>query len=178
SHVDVREIGKQALVGFLIGGTGRLGGAAIAGRFLLAGVQGGAAQIGDNLLHGRAWSDDVLQSAGIGVATMGLSAGGGVALRRVLNRAGASVIGDGERSAVGSVSGQPLSADTTAAIRPGRLGNVDHRAEVADIQQDIEARGLTSRTEFGFETPSGVFKSRRFADVVALDSERRVVEIY
>ena len=126
----MREIGKQALVGFLIGGTGGLGGAAIAGRFLLAGVQGGAAQIGDNLLHGRAWSEDVLQSAGIGVATMGLSAGGGAALRRVLNRAGASVIGDGERSAVGSASGQPLSADTTAAIRPGRLGNVDHRAEV------------------------------------------------
>src|SRR5437667_8571053 len=50
---------------------------------------------------------------------MGLSAGGGAALRRVLNRAGAGVIRDGERSAAGSACGLSFSADTTVATPDG-----------------------------------------------------------
>jgi hypothetical protein len=65
-----------------------------------------------------------------------------------------------------------------APSRPGRLGNPDHRAAVEQIRQDILNRGYTPRTEFGFETPNGLFKSRRFADVVAIDSDDNVVEIY
>jgi RHS repeat-associated protein len=110
THVDVGEIGKQMLVGFVIGGTGGLGGAALGGRFVLGGVQGGASQIGDNLLHGRSWSQDVLQSTGIGLATAGLSAGGGAALRRVFNRAGAGVIADGQDAVNGSVTARMSGA--------------------------------------------------------------------
>jgi RHS repeat-associated protein len=343
THVDVGEIAKSALVGFVIGGTGGLataglgavglGGlaAGVGGRFVLGGVEGGVAQVGDNLLHGRSWSDGVEGAMVIGAATGGLSPLGGAALRQVAKRFGGGAIRDGGQALKGSICALSFSADTQVATpdgpraiadikagntvlaydpdgkqvtaqtvdqvfvnhdsdrldvtleatakttakeraaresdspaetnstetihttsnhpwltadrgwvdagalqvgesvqlangsvaqvdalqsvpgvgtmydfslehvhtfavggglyvvhncggpapsRPGRLGNPDHRAAVEQIRQDILNRGYTPRTEFGFETPNGLFKSRRFADVVAIDSDDNVVEIY
>lgn len=120
THVDVGEIGKAALVGAVIGATGGLGGAAIGGRLVLGGAQGVGTQIGDNLLHGRSWDQDLVQAGAFGVATAGLSAGGGAALRQALKRLGKDTVADGAgvlRNATAKVQAELDSDPTRLANR-------------------------------------------------------------
>jgi RHS repeat-associated protein len=59
----------------------------------------------------------------------------------------------------------------------GRLGGTSHRAKVAEIAQDIEARGFRSQREFYVTTPGG-HKKYRFVDVAALDLNGDPVEFH
>jgi RHS repeat-associated protein len=85
THVDVAEIGKAALVGAVVGGTGALAasllagagvgiGLSIAGSMAIGAGEGAMRQVGDNLLHGRAWHQGLAQAALIGAGTAGVGA--------------------------------------------------------------------------------------------------------
>jgi RHS repeat-associated protein len=91
THVDVAEIGKAALVGAIIGGTGGaatafLGGGVLAGAVSWAGASG-VGQVADNVLHGRQWHQGVLSAVGWG-AVSGPGGGG-----RYLSRFGGRYLG-------------------------------------------------------------------------------------
>jgi RHS repeat-associated protein len=60
----------------------------------------------------------------------------------------------------------------------GRLGSPAHRAQVAAVRSDIEARGLVAETEVPVRTVGGV-KGVRYMDVVARDPmTRQIVEVH
>ena len=59
----------------------------------------------------------------------------------------------------------------------GKKGCPDHQLVIKQIEQDAKDRGLSSDTEYQIKTPGG-FKNTRYADVVVLDSQGRVMEIH
>jgi hypothetical protein len=69
TNVDVAEIGKAALVGAIIGGTGGAATAFLGGGLLAGAVSWGAAsvvgQVADNVLHGRQWHQMGARRGGI-----------------------------------------------------------------------------------------------------------------
>lgn len=106
THVDVQQIGKAAMVGFVVGLTG----GAAAGWLVASGVgtvataagtvgigagEGVLGQIGDNLLHGRAWHQDLAQAALFGGATAGVGGAAAVGARQLVKRLANKVINDG-----------------------------------------------------------------------------------
>ena len=119
NHLDVAEIGKAALIGAVagVGGPETLAGG-LAGRMAVGGVTGAAAQVGDNLLHGRHWSSGVAESAAIGAASVGLFAGGAAGVRALLRTEGRAALADAGEL-VGSSCGLSFSADTPVATPTG-----------------------------------------------------------
>ncbi|MDP4147219.1 MAG: hypothetical protein Q8936_22540 [Bacillota bacterium] len=59
----------------------------------------------------------------------------------------------------------------------GRAGGALHQAKIGNVIKQIEAKGLTTKTEYAFHNAKGV-KKVRYADVVGLDSRGRVAEIH
>jgi RHS repeat-associated protein len=142
TDVNMLQVGEAALVGGVIGATGGLAGAAVgsalaetgaaveigggiaAGAALGAG-EGAAGQVGDNLIHGRHWSDDVGQAALFGAVTGGVGGGAGAVLRRYGGRilaAGGRLLGDacgGESFTPGTPVVTPAGKKPIAALKAG-----------------------------------------------------------
>jgi hypothetical protein len=57
----------------------------------------------------------------------------------------------------------------------GRKGGEQHQAQVKEVAQDVEARGLQPKIEHMVETPEGS-KSKRFVDVVGIDKKTAEVK--
>jgi hypothetical protein len=158
THVDVAEIGKAAFVGLVIGGTGGLataglgavglGGVAagVGGRVVMGAVEGGGAQIGDNLLHGRSWNDGVGGAMVIGAATGGLSPLGGAALRQVTKRFGSEAVADGETALKGTVCGLSFSADTKVATPQGPRPIASIKPGDKVLAYDPETKRVTTQS--------------------------------
>ena len=108
THVDVAEIGKAALVGAIIGGTGGaasafLGGGVLAGAVSWAAASG-VGQVADNVLHGRQWHQGVLST----VAWGAIPGGGG----RYVGRYGGRYLG----RYLGGAGGRALFHRATSRI--------------------------------------------------------------
>lgn len=82
-------------------------------------------------------------------------------------------VGAGLAVKAGLIGANAAKGAASVSNLGGRLGGPLHRAEVADIAADINARGLIAKTEYY------VREVRRYADVVALDPTTRIpVEVY
>jgi RHS repeat-associated protein len=59
----------------------------------------------------------------------------------------------------------------------GRRGGVLHQARVAQVEAQVEAKGLRAIREFKIDTPGGA-KSARYVDVAGVDADGNVVELH
>ena len=57
------------------------------------------------------------------------------------------------------------------------MGGPEHKAKVAEVAEDVRARGLEPVAEYRIETPGGA-KEARYVDVVGRDAGRNVVEMH
>jgi hypothetical protein len=84
-------------------------------------------------------------------------------------------------AATGGPSGTGATPPSTGSKGPpnpyGKKGGPEHQAKVAEVADDIRARGLRPRFEYRVLTPSGS-KGSRYVDVIAEDDQGRVVEMH
>lgn len=69
----------------------------------------------------------------------------------------------------GAAAPEPANGGRAVPNPYGRLGGLLHQDLVRKLVQAIRDRGLIARTEVGFDVSPSGFKTRRFADVVAVD---------
>jgi hypothetical protein len=82
------------------------------------------------------------------------------------------------QSMMSSGSGSGGTSTDRAPPNPyGKLGGPEHRAKVAEIVDDVEARHLTPVKEHRIATPGGS-KPVRYVDVAATDASRNIVELH
>ncbi|MBP7866937.1 MAG: hypothetical protein KA419_13420 [Acidobacteria bacterium] len=75
-------------------------------------------------------------------------------------------------------SGPPVAPNSGPPNPYGKLGNPAHRGKVAEIADEIEARGLIPDFEVPIKTVNGK-KAARYMDVVARDPvTREIVEVH
>jgi RHS repeat-associated protein len=173
ANIDPSTVAKAAAVGAATGlvagatlgiGTAVLGtgfGAMVASGAVSGAVAGQAGRATENVLSGQE-------------VTAGLGNPADIATEAVVGGALAGV-GYGVGRLV-----RPAAAEAAGRNVPnpnGRLGRPAHQAKVAQVADDIVARGLEPKTEFHVKTPGGA-KVSRFADVAALDSSGQPVEFH
>lgn len=59
----------------------------------------------------------------------------------------------------------------------GKKGGPAHQTKINDIEKDIESRNLTPIKEQQYDTNGG-HNSKRYADVVGIDENGKIVEIH
>ncbi len=142
TNVNWGQVGEAALVGGLVGLTGGLATAGLAAGIGAAGLSGVAAaaadaagtvaigagegalgQIGDNVIHGRNWSDGVAQAALVGAVTAGIGVGVGVGARAIARRI-AQAASDGADAGASSVASEAGNdAEAGAGDTPSGSGD-------------------------------------------------------
>jgi RHS repeat-associated protein len=130
THVDVKQIGKAALVGFVIGGTGGAAAgwlaasgvgtlATAAGTMGIGAGEGVLGQVGDNLLNGRTWHQDLSQAAVFGAATAGVGGAAGLGAGKLIKRFASKVVNEGHVP-------QGLTADQFASVSSKLTSGTEH----------------------------------------------------
>jgi RHS repeat-associated protein len=137
TQVDVKKIGVAALAGLVIGGTGGAAAgwlaasgagtlATAAGTMGIGAGEGVLGQIGDNLLNGRTWHQDLSQAAVFGAATAGVGGAAGLAAGKAIKRFAGTVVNDGLKAETG------LPSTAADGLTLGRAG-----ASGASLQEDL-----------------------------------------
>jgi RHS repeat-associated protein len=167
TDVNMLQVGEAVLVGGVIGATGGLAGAAVgsalaetsaaveigggiaAGAAIGAG-EGAAGQVGDNLIHGRHWSDGVGQAALIGAVTGGIGGGAGAALSRYggrMLRAAGGFTGAYNEGAADGGSGLGKLAGRSIQVSQKGLNRVKNHLSNPFFEEAPENQAVIGRLE-------------------------------
>ncbi len=149
--------------------------------YVIGGLIGGAADLGAQLIrNGGDFSKvdyfDVAVSTGLGALSpaaaleQAIAKSSGKEIAKIVAKEIAS-------ETVENIAGLPMPTPKKVRNPWGKKGGPLHQQKVKDISADIKERELNFKTEFHVRTPDGK-KSRRFADVAALDDGDNLVELH